>query len=364
MDLKFICLDNIDYENDNVIRKEINLNDAQEYINSLVYKILNTNTKREYESKEVSFVMDKIREIIQGYLPINEAAITTLSEDINDETNINFQDLTCNISKKLCQEQAKARDKYRQLTTIQRGSLVQALVNDENKLIYLMCLVEHAKFIDEDDLKYKIGLPSSEKATLKSCIISCDSDGNFEKIFVTDTKNKFTEYWYDGFLELSEKRSDRTNTKEAFKTIKRVIDDSLSLSHKADCNILNNSLKVIFTQGGNFTFDECLYFLFDNYIPESSELNITDLRRKIEDRANICNKFDKVFTIDNTDIKSSLTNIKYSVTDNIEVKLKTPKKDLQDYIYSSKIEGEEQVLIIRNINDDTYKKFLKDNNRE
>ncbi|HBJ1648633.1 TPA: hypothetical protein LA827_003244 [Clostridium botulinum] len=360
MQIKFVRLDNIDFENLNVINRKINVADAKDYIEILMKKILKTDKKREYERKNVSYTMDKVNEIVTTYLPISQVASSVELGDPNDNIDIDYySNFTNLISKKLCQEQSTAREKYKHLTEIQKGSLVQALVEDNNKIIYLACLVEHATFIDENDLKYKIGLPTSDKATLKSCIVYHSSEGNLENIFITDTRIKFTEYWYDGFLELTAKRNDKTNTLEAFKDIRRVLNDSLSRISKADCNTLNNSLKVIFTQGGKFDLSECLDFLFNEYTPEKKDLDLSDLRKKIENKVEKSNKFDTVFTIDNSDIKHLLRNIKYTVTDNIEIKFKTPKKNLKDYIYSTKLEDEEKILVIRNINKETFDKFLK-----
>ncbi|OPJ58143.1 hypothetical protein [Clostridium chromiireducens] len=364
MDIKFVCLDSIDFENNKVINRQVNVTDAQEYVETLVNKILNTDKKREYERKTASLTMDKIHEIVDLYLSINQAASTIEAQNSNTENNLNYySNITNLISEKLLQEQLAAEEKYKHLTKIQKGSLVQALIDHNNKIIYLSCLIEHATFIDEDDLKYKIGLPSSDKATLKSCMVYHADNGDVENIFLTDTRTKFTEYWYDGFLDVREKRSDKTNTTEAFKTIRRVINDSLSLSSKSDCTILNNSLNVVFTQGGSFTFSDCLDFLFNDYAPQNPNLDLTDLRNKIEKKAEKSNKFDTVFNIDNSDIKHLLQNTKYTVTDNIELKLKNPKKNLKDYIYSTKLEdNEEKVLIIRNINEDTYSRFLIQDN--
>lgn len=366
MNIKFVCLDNIDFENDKVINRQINVADAQEYVETLVDKILNTDKKREYERKTASLTMDKIHEIVDMYIAINEAASTVeVQSTINENQQNHYSNFTTLISEKLLQEQSSAREKYKHLTEIQKGSLVQALVEHDDKIIYLACLVEHAKFIDENDLKYKIGLPTSEKATLKSCMVYHSNDGHVNNIFLTDTRTKFTEYWYDGFLELIEKRSDRTNTKEAYNTIRRVINDSLSSSSKSDCTILNNSLNVVFTQGGDFNFSDCLDFLLNNYTPQNPNLNLKDLRNKIEKSADKSNTFDNIFYIDNTDIKSKLQNIKYTVTENIEVKLKTSKNNLKDYMYSTKLEdNDEKVLIIRNINEDTYSRFLMQDNEE
>lgn len=358
INIKFVRLDNIDYENDNVINRGINVSDAEEYIKNLVNDVLKTDKKREYDRKDASLTMDKVKEIVDIYITSSQVAATT--EMVNNNQLDYYASSTNDISNKLCQEQSSATNKYGHLTKIQKGSLVQALVENEGEIIYLACLIEHAKFIDENDLKYKIGLPSTDKATLKSCMVYHSSSGDVEKIYVTDSRTKFSEYWYDGFLELAEKRSDRTNTKEAFKIINSVMNNSLSANYKSDCTELNNALKVFFTQEDNFVFSDCLDFLFNKYKPKDTDLDIKELRKKIEERAEKSDRFDKVFTIDNTDIKSKLNNIKYTVTDNIEIKFKTPKINLKDYIYSTKIE-DEQVLVIRKVNDDTYKKFIKEN---
>lgn len=360
MEIIFISLDNIDRENNKIISRKIDINDAKDYINSLIEKILHTDKKREFESKKVSYTMSVINQIVQRYV-IKDLVASTTETSVQKESTDSYLNFTTFISQKLLQEQLIAQNKYKHLNEIQKGSLVQALVLHDNKIIYLSCLVEHTTFIDENDLKYKIGLPTSDKATLKSCIIYHSIEGDIDNIYLTDSRSKFTEYWYDGFLELFEKHSDRTNTKQAYNLIKSHITNGLSKSSKADCNALTNSLNVFFSQTHDFTFDNCLDFLFNEYKPQNAELNLTQLRDKIENKATSI-KLDTVFAIDNSDIELSLKNTKYYVTDNIELKLKTPKKNLNDYIYSDKLKSNEKILVIRNINEETYSKFLKKDN--
>lgn len=362
MDIKFIFLDNIDLENNKIIRRDINVTDAYEYISSILNYMMETTSKREYIRKDASYTMDKIVEIMQNYLPIRNAALTSTNKTDIYSSNINkyFNKLTESISYKLLQEQGEAKKKYINLKNgVQKGSLIQALVENNNEIIYLSCLIEHALFVDENDLKYKKGLPTSDKATLKSCLVYHSDNGDINSIFLTDTRTKFTEYWYDGFLELKEKRSDSTNTESVFCSIRDGLKNGLR-KYQSDCNTLTTSLKSYFLQmeSKQCSFESCLDYLFDGYKPNDSNVDLIELRNKIEKTAKRKNDFDYIFNIDNSKIKKSLTNIKYDVTDNIEIKFKAPKENLNDFIYSTKIEGDEKVLIIRNIKDSIYNKFL------
>ncbi|WP_428817336.1 hypothetical protein ACQR2L_13830 [Clostridium butyricum] len=360
MNIKFVSLDNIDFENNKVIPRNVTINDAKDYITSLINTILSTTKKREFESKKVSHTITNINSIVNLFITKEEVA-STLSSSKENSNNFNKNDYntyTNTIAQKLLQEQITATNKYKQLTRIQKGSLIQALVEYNNSIIYLSCLIEHSTFIDETDLKYKIGLPKSDKATLKSCMVHYSNKGDINTIYVSDSKPKIAEYWYDGFLELIPKRDNRTNTTQIYNSIRNTLNAKLSLSHKADCTNLNNALNVIFSKDGDsFNLSECLDFLFNNYTPISDKLIINDIRTIVETNIEK-QKIDTVFDIDNCDIKSKLKNIKYTITDNIEVKFKTSKTNLNDYVYSTTMEGDEKVLIIKNISEDAYYKFL------
>lgn len=77
INIKFVRLDNIDYENDNVINRGINVSDAEEYIKNLVNDVLKTDKKREYDRKDASLTMDKVKEIVDIYITSSQVAATT-----------------------------------------------------------------------------------------------------------------------------------------------------------------------------------------------------------------------------------------------------------------------------------------------
>ena len=58
-------------------------------------------------------------------------------------------------------------------TNVQKGSLVQALLFDEetNQSIYLLAKVEHSDFVDDADFSFKSGFSKDKKTFWKSCLI-------------------------------------------------------------------------------------------------------------------------------------------------------------------------------------------------
>lgn len=357
MKINFISLHSVDITLSDPIKRDIKLTDAEYYIKGLIKKLIENKNKREYETNEVSFVSNCIKSMVNFDLSYSQAAVTTTLNENNDNTDypeifINQSNL---IAKKLYIEQLKAQEKYK-FTEIKNGGLVQALAKLENNYVYIICFIDHSSFIDENDLLEKIGLPK-DKATLKSSIFYLSEDCEFTDIYLSDSRPKITEYWYDAFLEVKETRNNITNTKNAYKHITTILSNKLSSKHKADYIQLKNIVDVYFLQSETFELDTCLDFVFDQYQPNDENLDLNSIKSNIKENSNVFLKFDSNFGIDTSEIKTSLINRKIQVTDNLELKIKTPKENLKDYLYSTKIDGDIKVLIIKNISEQTFKLF-------
>ena len=104
---------------------------------------------------------------------------------------------------------------------VKRGSLIQALIKDENGgLYFVLAKVEHREWYDGESLLKNFGFPNDKKNVWKSAVfqVSLDEDDIvFDRIQVyTDNAAK---YWANLFLELDEERSDSTNTRVVFSTV-------------------------------------------------------------------------------------------------------------------------------------------------
>ncbi|MDM0471102.1 hypothetical protein QTH27_03915 [Clostridium perfringens] len=360
MNIYFLSLHTIDKNEDTTKQRDIKIEDAQNYVQSLIKKLISNESKREFEIVSESYVANNVKLIAQSLnIALEESASTLISEDSTNvsgiETPCKFIEKSNLIATKFLNAQKKSQEKYGAFTDIKSGGLIQGLALEENYYIYVISFIDHSSFIDENDLLEKIGLPK-DKATLKSAIFYLDLNFNFDKIYLSDSRINMTEYWYDYFLELKETRTDIVNTKNAYNHIAKVLSKSLYSKDKPDFIALKNALDVYFSHQKEFNLNSCIEFMFSNYQAQNDSINIEELKRKIRKNDSIAQRFDSEFIINIHDIERKLKNQKFELTDNIELKLKNPKENLQDYLYSTTID-DEKVLVIKNISEKAFNLF-------
>ena len=364
MDLKYISLNHINLDTNQIIQKEVNLNDASNYIDDIITTIFDTKSKRQFypsdDSEVYLNVLDSINLNIENKKLSQCEIAATLSSEFKHKTNSLDKNSNKN-SKKLLKSQKIAQEKYGHLNDIKKGSLIQALVEDDSKNYYVLCLIEHNDFLDEDDLKLKGGLPTSDTAALKSCIFSFENT-DLRSVFLTDSSPKIADYWFNSFLELQETRSDLLNTKNAYNNIFRIIRNRFSKNYKADFSKLQNALRVYFLQKKAFDYKDCVNFLFEDYEPEEptnpdfETIDTKEMKEIFLKSIEKDNDFDSKFQIDIKDIKNQLNKPKYKLNNSVTLQLNNTSKHLEDFFYSCTIDGE-NVLIIKNIDTSTYDKF-------
>ncbi|MDG6893968.1 hypothetical protein G6Z26_04470 [Clostridium perfringens] len=360
MNIYFLSLHTIDKNEDTAKQRDIKIEDAQKYVQSLINKLISNESKREFEIVSESHVANNVKLIAQSLnLAFEESASTLTPENSTNHSCIEmpceFMEKSDLIASRLLEAQKKSQEKYGAFTDIKSGGLIQGLALAENSYVYVISFIDHSSFIDENDLLEKIGLPK-DKATLKSAIFYLGLDFSFDKIYLSDSRINMTEYWYDYFLELKETRTDIVNTKNAYNHIAKVLSKSLYANDKPDFIALKSVLDVYFSQKKEFNLNACIDFMFSNYQAQNDNIDFEQLKRKIRKNDSIAQKFDSEFIINITDIKRKLKNQKFEVTDNIELKLKNPKENLQDYLYSTTID-DEKVLVIKNISEKAFDLF-------
>lgn len=353
MNVKFLSLHHIDKENDKVTKKNVSLEDASSYITELTEKMLSNTHMREYKIKsDPNPIAFQILNIISSLsTAASEGAATVTSISTNTRKNPEFS-----ICERLLSSQKAAQERYKILTNIKKGSLIQGLVDNDSSLIYVIALIEHSSFIDENDLKKKMGLPDASKATLKAARIHFNEDLSVDKIFLSDSSKKISEYWYDGFLDLVESINNISNTNRAYGFIKNNLKTKLSTKYKQDYLEYSNSLNVYFSHNNSFNFNECLDFIFASE-PNSSELDSEQLKNEIKKKKTPNIPFDNIFDVDITDIKPSLSNTRYKLNSNVELKLKTPPTKIKENIYAYKLNDGQVGLAITNVDKKILEQF-------
>ncbi|MCY1414524.1 hypothetical protein D9M71_299770 [compost metagenome] len=226
---------------------------------------------------------------------------------------------------------------------LKKGSFLQFLYLDGGALSYLGVKIEHQRFIDENDLKQKIGLGETNKI-YKACKVSLDSDGNFGNVFVFDTHSRPSTYWWKEVLELQQLRSDALNTETAVKSVVKALSKVKELS-PADYTILRNATIAAFKQTETLNFDDFVTKTFATYAPLSSVLVeelpslVAKLRALPEKR-----KFDGQFTLVPSAVPFRRQTIK--VSDQVSVAYDEDIPDLPDKIWCSKTPTGQSVLVL------------------
>ena len=101
------------------------------------------------------------------------------------------------LARRLLLEETKAQIQIRHTnTTVQKGSLIQALLFDDiaEKYVYLLAKVEHTEWVDDSDFTFKTGFSKDKKTIWKSCLFDLSNltaQEFYAKVY-SDTK---AQYW-------------------------------------------------------------------------------------------------------------------------------------------------------------------------
>lgn len=146
----------INYETQQVILREPPAT-FDSYVAELINHISNNTSVREYKTHSDS------TEVISCILKI--CANQTNENSVLDRMKI--------LARRLLLEETKAQIQIRHTnTTVQKGSLIQALLFDDiaEKYVYLLAKVEHTEWVDDSDFTFKTGFSKDKKTIWKSCL--------------------------------------------------------------------------------------------------------------------------------------------------------------------------------------------------
>ena len=240
---------------------------------------------------------------------------------------------------------------------VKRGSLIQALIKDENGgLYFVLAKVEHREWYDGESLLKNFGFPNDKKNVWKSAVfqVSLDEDDIvFDRIQVyTDNAAK---YWANLFLELDEERSDSTNTRVVFSTLERTLERCVKKKSESDYMILRNTLIGEMKKPRLINYDEFIDELVLDYQPENQALNMQEVRTQLIEIGNQ-NKFDKQFQTDPSQVKTRRKN-KYKPVSGVELSIVGAIDNLKRDIRSRESDENGRYLEIRCTDNETFEAF-------
>ncbi|WAA10827.1 hypothetical protein [Fervidibacillus albus] len=338
----FDSMYHIDLNAKKIERKNIGEGDLDEYIMDLLQNIVNLPDSRHYtfesDNTEVKNLIDNIiLEILEG-------------NGVQD-----YFSYSDKIAERLLRKELYAQEKYAHFTSLQKGSLIQSLVEYNDELIYLISKVEHESFLNAEDLVKQIGLPYEKKA-LKISIIKFTADYEIIDIIVFDSNKRISQYWVKDFLELNEKNSDEKNTSSAFKAVDLVLSRKLKKSSPTDYTILRNNLIGFFRTQSEFVFENMINTVFGDYEPEKPE--VVDMEKIKEEIYKLPenNIFDKRFTIISKEIKAKIKKV-VKISEKIDLHLKDHINQLKQVIKSNEKPDGTKVIEIKVENEQTYEMF-------
>lgn len=330
----------IDYDNNSVYIRETP-KAFSDYVRQLITYINGNNSIREYCTRSINTeVISCILDIIQNQIDDNFV-----------KYKIDF------IANRLLLKEREAQNSISHLTNVQKGSLIQALLydDDNNKYTYLLAKVEHTDFVDDTDFSFKSGFSKDTKKIWKTCIFEIE-DLNAPNYAAKVYSNNAAVYWWDNFLELDRVVSDEVNTDRAFRAVESVLNRNIKKVSPRDHTVLRNAVIAYFKSNEYFDFDTMIEDTLKNYHPvelEQDKMNmVIEKIRELPDKHN----FDKQFNTVPSKINARIKKV-YDVFPGIQLKITDALENLDDTIYAYRDNDGNKYIKIKTDNDLMYRQF-------
>lgn len=316
-----------------------------QFITETIDFISKNKTVRLYQIREdntqvVNSINAIIKEIVKGDSKLEEVIESNFNKNAN----------------RLLEKEIEAQNTVDRLkTTIQKGSLIQSVLYDENteEYVFLIAKIENKVFYDDATLDKHYGIEGENGKLWKSCLFRIAIEENNE-ISISEIRvfsNTGAKYWTNGFLELDPITNDDQNTKRAFEQIDKALSAYIKKSSPQDFIYLRNGLVTYFRNQDFFDYDNMMENLFDDYIPENIQKEVyrdfVSILKELPEKK----KFERQFNVIQKEVTARIkkvyninTGIQLNITDSIEDlknTLKSYEKDGQKYL-SIKIKDTEE----------------------
>lgn len=350
MEILYRSLHNLDLSMEEPVRKEIP-SDFDSYITEYINFAINENKI----SKTYS-VPDHNTTVMHC---LADLAVDVIQQG-NMVTDENLpMELSDSIARKLFVIEQVTQARMEHLTNLQRGSIVQALIRDNEEYQFIIAKVEHSEWYNGDTLAKNFGFPGENKRVWKSAVIDLSVEGvNITHGNVKVFSNTGARYWTKDFLEVREANSDKVNTEEVLKIVNQELKRSVKGKSLYDYYNLKNSLNHALQSEQIINYPDLIDSLFDSYQPAEPSVNKEEIRVKLLDKA-ASGRFDTQFHADPSVVKKN-SRIKYRVNEYVNLMVLEAHPDRRELIKAEKKVTGEKVLIIPCDDNDTFMSFYRD----
>lgn len=311
MPLKEITIHQIDIHNTRVVPvdKELYGHDLNNYLNGLIAIIA--------EGSGRSFAFERDTTEIRALIP----------KIIAQE---NFSGIAEIAAKRLLSTEQEAQKNIDKLKIeIQKGIVVQAIIENGSSHQYVICKADHSEFLRDEDYKLTKGLPIKKKV-FKAFVVTFLPTNHIDSVIVYDTNATMSKYWWQGFLELTEVYTDKHNTVTAFNALDKEVFTKMKKKHPQDYMNLRNSMVRYFRANEAFDMEDFLTNAIGDYKPYDPELKITELKKTIKALPE-SKKFDEKFSILRKEVTAKFLN-KVPLTPQIDLHIKEDIPNLEKII--------------------------------
>lgn len=338
----------IDFEDEVITPADIDGEDIKEFIKNVIDEMLENLSTKKYKIKrnstEVINIGNKL--VLQERNPaiMGEESAVAISVESDFEA----------VAKKLMESEIKAQENIERMNAkVKKGSLIQILIEEDDKFKYALIKIEHESYLEKDTLIKKVGLPLDKKV-LKTCVIEYDDNDDIKNIRLYDSSGKIAQYWWDYLLELEQLRDDFSNTEDSFMKLNSIIEKEVGSKNKKIMLELKNKSNAYYEINEQFYMAEYLDKVIDSVDYGTEDIDKEKIKTKMEKAINkIC---DGQFTID----KSGINTIKPDtivISEQISLVLKSQQYDYTGKIVAE-IENDKKVLKLIGISDDIYRVFV------
>lgn len=302
-------LHNIDLTAEEPIRKQIP-DDFAPYIEAYIQFATQENDAiREYTA------VDNNRTVMNCVLQLATACYGQSLETITENEQLSgFME---SIALKLFETEKRLQERLQQFTQIQKGSIVQALVRDNEVYQYVIAKVEHSEWYDGETLQKTFGFPSENKKVWKSVVIRMEM--HEDVILITSIKvyvNTSAQYWTDDFLEVKVAKDNTVNTKKVFHAVESQL-TKLKQKSPQDYYNLRNSIVRELQSNQVINYNEMITRIVGGYSPTDESINMPELTQKLIELAGR-GDFDTQFQTDPNVMKRKKRTV-LKVSDYVEV---------------------------------------------
>lgn len=346
---------NIDVGNNMLIRKEMP-EDFNVFVNEYIrFATRNDSTKLYTIHDNNTTVVNCINEII---------TIAHGSDTLSEEQQSELDGYSHSIADKLIREEQLAQERIAATgKQIKKGSLIQAFIKtDADEYMYIIAKVEHSEWYDGESLQKNFGFPSEKKNVWKSAVfpLVIDEEIVFDTVQVYTDNN--AKYWALQFLELTEERSDQTNTSAAFNAIEMELKRKVKRHSERDYYNLRNTLIHSMKTPQQVNYPEFINALVGTYQPDEPILNMAQLQTVLLELPEKKN-FDRQFNTVPDAIKKH-RRLKFPVTTGIELSISEDAENYRDSIAAKTDEWGARYIQIVCYENSTYELFEQRNQQE